>query len=125
MFLSILTHDVKGEENSVYRLCDIFPNLQLIVWRKYFSICFQYISLLFFFCIFKNSTLHTLTQNLGILKEAKNENMFSYSVIHLTSPFPDFQRCVNLSAALEVSVMNSSQNSSMLVETLGVAGFES
>lgn len=61
----------------------------------------------FAFCIFKNSTLHMLTQNLGILKEAKKENMISYSVIHLTSPFPDFQRCVNLSAALEVSVINN------------------
>lgn len=65
-----------------------------------------------------------LTPNLGILKETKNENMISYSVIHLTSPFPDFQRCVNLSAALEVSVI-AFQNSSMLAETLGVAGFES
>lgn len=61
----------------------------------------------FAFCIFKNSTLHMLTPNLGTLKEAKNENMISYSVIHLTSPFPDFQRCVNLSAALEVSVINN------------------
>lgn len=33
--------------------------------------------------------------------------MISYSVIHLTSPFPDFQRFVNLSAALEVSVTNN------------------
>lgn len=65
------------------------------------------------------------TQNPGILKGAKNKNMISYSVIHSTSPFPDFQRCVNLSAALEVSVINTFQNSSMLVETLGVAGFES
>lgn len=61
----------------------------------------------FAFYIFKNSTLHVLTQNLGILKEAKNENMISYFVIHLTSPFPDFQMCVNLSAALEVSVINN------------------
>lgn len=62
----------------------------------------------FAFHIFKNSTLHVLTPNPGILKEeAKNENMISYSVIHLTSPFPDFQRCVNLSAALEVSVINN------------------
>lgn len=61
----------------------------------------------FAFCVFKNTTLHMLTQNFGILKEAKNENVISYSVIHLTSPFPDFRRCVNLSAALEVSVMNN------------------
>lgn len=60
-----------------------------------------------FACVFKNPTLHMLTQNFGILKEAKNENVISYSVIHLTSPLPDFQRCVNLSAALEVSVMNN------------------
>lgn len=32
--------------------------------------------------------------------------MISYSVIHVTSPVPDIQRCVNVSAALEVSVTN-------------------
>lgn len=74
-----------------------------IIWRKYFSVS----SISVCFCILKNSTLHVLTPNLGILKEAKNENMISYSVIHLTSPFPDFQRCVNLSAALEVSIINN------------------
>lgn len=68
--------------------------------------CYQYISLLFVFLKIQHFTCWP--QILEYIKKPRMKTwLISYSVIHLTSPFPDFQRCVNLSAALEVSVINN------------------
>lgn len=76
---------------------------QLIPWKKYFSVS-SILVFLFYFLKIQHFMCWTIIP--GILKDAKDANVISYSVTHLTSPFPDFQRC-KLSAALEVFVINS------------------
>lgn len=69
-------------------------------------------------------TLPVLILQLYSLTEIKVDYMISCSVIQFTSPLPYLERYVNLSAAPGI-YMKFFQNSSMFVETLGVAGFES
>lgn len=90
------TQDVKGGKILFKGYVMYFQKTTATYTMEEILFCFQYIGFLFQF--FKIP---------GILKDAKDTNVISYSVIHLTSPFPDFQRCVNLSAALEVFVINN------------------